>query len=69
MRGDDGRYLLVETNPQRRVAVLSMPALGGLRMHARARHAVRTLVRGMADSPRGHSGCDCPGSQAAGGCF
>ena len=53
MRGDDGRYLLVETNPQRRVAVLSMPALGGLRMHARTRHAVRTLVRGMADSP-GH---------------
>jgi hypothetical protein len=29
--------------------VLSLPALGGLRMHARTRHAVRTLVRGMAD--------------------
>src|ERR1700712_3138428 len=46
---DDGRYLLVETDPQRRTAVLSLPALGGLRMHARARAAVRTLVSGMAD--------------------
>jgi hypothetical protein len=46
---DDGRYLLVETDPQRRTAVLSLPALGGLRMHARTRAAVRTLVSGMAD--------------------
>jgi hypothetical protein len=46
----DGRYLLIETDPQRRTAVLSLPALGGLRMHARARHAVRKLVSGMADS-------------------
>ncbi len=45
----DGRYLLVETDPQRRTALLSLPALGGLRMHARARHAVSTLVSGMAD--------------------
>lgn len=51
LRDDDGRYLLVETDPQRRVAVVSLPALGGLRMHARARHAVRALVRGMVDSP------------------
>ena len=50
LRDDDGRYLLVETDPQRRTAVLSLPALGGLRMHARTRHAVRTLVDGMADS-------------------
>ena len=49
LRDDDGRYLLVETDPQRRTAVLSLPALGGLRMHARTRHAVRTLVSGMAD--------------------
>ena len=49
LRDDDGRYLLVETDPQRRTAVLSLPALGGLRMHARTRHAVRTLVGGMAD--------------------
>ena len=49
LRDDDGRYLLVETDPQRRAAVLSLPALGGLRMHARTRHAVRALVSGMAD--------------------
>jgi hypothetical protein len=29
--------------------VLSLPALGGLRLQARARHAVRELVTGMAD--------------------
>jgi hypothetical protein len=46
----DGRYLLIETDPQRRTAVLSLPALGGLRTHSRARHAVRELVSGMADS-------------------
>lgn len=46
---DDGRYLLVEADPQRRVAVLSLPALGGVRMHARTRHTVRALVEGMAD--------------------
>ena len=50
LRDDDGRYLLIETDPQQRTAVLSLPALGGLRMHARARHALRSLVRGMADS-------------------
>ncbi|WP_171041405.1 hypothetical protein [Sinomonas susongensis] len=49
LRDDDGRYLLTKTDPQRRTAVLSLPALGGLRMHARARHAVRSLVRGMAE--------------------
>jgi hypothetical protein len=49
LRDDDGRYLLVETDPQRRTAVLSLPALGGLRVHARTRHALRTLVSGMAD--------------------
>jgi hypothetical protein len=45
----DGRYLLVETDPRQRTAVLSLPALGGLRMHARTRHALRALVTGMAD--------------------
>jgi hypothetical protein len=50
LRDGDGRYLLVETDPQRRTAVLSLPALGGLRMHARTRHAVRALISGMADS-------------------
>jgi hypothetical protein len=50
LHDDDGRYLLVKTDPQRRTAVLSLPALGGLRMHARTRHALRALVSGMADS-------------------
>jgi hypothetical protein len=45
----EGRNLLVETDPQQRTAVLSLPALGGLRMHARARRALRSLVTGMAD--------------------
>jgi hypothetical protein len=49
LRGDDGRYLLVETDPQQRTAVLSLPALGGIRMHARTRDALRELVSGMAD--------------------
>ncbi|MET1154870.1 hypothetical protein [Arthrobacter sp.] len=46
---DDSRYLLAKTDPQRSTAVLSLPALGGLRMHARARRAVRALVSGMAE--------------------
>ena len=56
LRDDDGRYLLVEADPQQRTAVLSLPALGGLRMHARARHAVRELVTGMTEpnSPHNH---------------
>jgi len=45
----DGRYLLIETDPAQRTAVLSMPALGGVRMQARARRALRELVSGMAD--------------------
>ena len=49
LRDRDGRYLLVQADPQRRTAVLSLPALGGLRLHARTRHAVRALVSGMAD--------------------
>ena len=49
LRDDDGRYLLIETDPQRRTAMLSLPALGGLRVHTRTRHAVRTLVRDMGD--------------------
>ena len=49
LRDDDGRYLLVEADPQRRTAVLSLPALGGMRMHARTRRAVRKLVSGMTD--------------------
>jgi hypothetical protein len=49
LRDEDGRYLLVEADAQRRRAVLSLPALGGVRVQARTRHAVRALVSGMAD--------------------
>jgi hypothetical protein len=49
LHDDEGRHLLVETDPQQRTAVLSLPALGGFRMHARARRAVHSLVKGMAD--------------------
>jgi hypothetical protein len=49
IRDDDGRYLLMRADPQRRRAVLSLPALGGFRMQARTRHAVRAVVGDMAD--------------------
>lgn len=51
LRTADGRYLLVETDQQQRTALVSLPALGGFRVSARARHAVRSLVDGIADSP------------------
>jgi hypothetical protein len=50
LRGGDGRYLLIETDPQRRTAVLSLPALGGLRVHTRSRHALRELIGDMSDA-------------------
>lgn len=43
----EGRHLLVEIDPERRTAVLPLPALGGLRMHARSRRAVRSLLSTM----------------------
>jgi len=49
LHDDDGRHLLVETDPERRTAVLSLPALGGLRMRTRARRAVRSQVSDMTD--------------------
>jgi hypothetical protein len=49
LRDGDGRYLLVETDPRQRTAVLSLPALGGFRLHRRSRHALRDLISGMAD--------------------
>jgi len=45
----EGRHLMVETDPEQRTAVLSLPALGGLRMRSRARRALRSLISGMAD--------------------
>ena len=50
LRDDDSRYLLVQTDPEQRAAVLSLPALGGIRLEARTRHAVRELVDGLSDS-------------------
>ena len=50
----EGRHLLVEMDRERRTAVLSLPALGGLWMHARARRAVRSLVSSMADPNTDH---------------
>jgi hypothetical protein len=45
----EGQHLLAETDAERRTSVLSLPALGGLRMRSRARRAVRSLVGTMAD--------------------
>jgi hypothetical protein len=50
LRDDDGRYLLAAIDPQRHTAVLSLPALGGFRVRARARLAVRGLVSEMAEA-------------------
>ena len=49
LNDSDGRYLLAESDRDRRVAVLSLPALGGLRMQARSHRAVRSLVSDMVD--------------------
>jgi hypothetical protein len=49
LRDDDGRYLLIDADPRGQRAVLSLPALGGLRVHARTRRALRKLIDGMAD--------------------
>jgi hypothetical protein len=57
---DEGRYLLAETDPKRRTAVLSLPALGGLRMRARARRAVRALISGMAVNTRDENSAVLP---------
>ena len=49
LRDDDGRYLLIEADPHGQRAVLSLPALGGVRVQARTRSAVRKLIDGMVD--------------------
>jgi len=53
LRDGDGSYLLVETDQQCRTAVISLPALGGVRVRARTRAALRTLLTGMDDSTSG----------------
>ena len=59
LRDGDGRYLLIETDPQQRTAMLSLPALGGLRVHQQSRHALRELIGGMFD-PTSESGRRVP---------
>ncbi|MCW2736269.1 MAG: hypothetical protein JWN97_913 [Nocardioides sp.] len=49
LRGPDGRYLLVETDHQRRAAVVSLPALGGFRVQSRSHRAVRSLVDSLVE--------------------
>jgi hypothetical protein len=56
LRDGDGRYLLIETDPQQRTAVLSLPALAGLRIHRRSRHALRKLIGGMTEPASGDDG-------------
>lgn len=55
LRAGDGGYLLIATDPEHRAAVLSLPALGGLRTHKRSRHALRELISGMSN-PTSESG-------------
>lgn len=57
LRDGDGRYLLIETDAQQQTAVLSLPALGGIRTHRRSRHAVRQLLSSMADSTKEEGDC------------
>ena len=47
LRDADGVYLLVETDEDGRAAVLSLPALGGALVRARARSALRRLIDGL----------------------
>jgi hypothetical protein len=49
LHDDEGRHLLVLTDPEQRTAVLSLPALGGIRMHAQSRRAVRSLLSTMTE--------------------
>jgi hypothetical protein len=55
LHDDEGRHLLVQTDRAQRTAVLSLPALGGVRMHARSRRAVRSLLSTMSQ-PRTEGG-------------
>jgi hypothetical protein len=62
LRDDGGRYLLIETDRPQRAAVLSLPALGGLRRQARARpasslHWSRPWPPGRSPPSTPRSGC------------
>ncbi|MCW2839337.1 MAG: hypothetical protein JWR55_820 [Aeromicrobium sp.] len=45
----EGRPLLVQVDSDQRAAVLSLPALGGVRMRSRSRGALRTLLSAMSE--------------------
>lgn len=50
LRHGDGRYLLIQTDPHQEAAVLSVPALGGVRVHHRSSYALHELISSMTDS-------------------
>jgi len=54
LRKGDGRYLVIEADSKNRTAVLSLPALGGVRIHQRSRRALREPINGLAE-PASHS--------------
>jgi hypothetical protein len=69
LRDDDGRYLLIETDPQRRTAVLSLPALGGsVCTRARVTRCARSSAAWPIQPRRPITGFHCPAAAAAGGC-
>ena len=45
----DGEVLLARTDEERRVALVSLPALGGVRVRARSRRVLRSIVHDLAD--------------------
>ena len=49
LRGSDGHYLVAETDQDRRVALISLPALGGLRVRSRSHRLARSLVSDLVD--------------------
>lgn len=49
LHDSDGRCLLARTDDDGRAALVSLPALGGVRVRARSCHVVRTLVHDMVD--------------------
>ena len=51
LHDQQGRHLVAQSDPEHRTAVLSLPALGGVRMRSRSRRAVRTLLSEMAEPP------------------
>ncbi|MFS0884400.1 hypothetical protein [Aeromicrobium sp. 179-A 4D2 NHS] len=49
LHDSDGRHLVARTDDEQHVALVSLPALGGLRVRARARRLVRSIVSDMSN--------------------